>query len=629
MKPIDAGLVPEGLIPAVGYIRMSTDDQKDSPERQRGEIVAMAKRDGYHILRWYEDHGITGSGKKKRSDFLQLMTDVTGGTFKAILVDEPSRFSREDLFETMAHWKVLHAAGVTLVSRTKGPQRFDDLAGLLIGIIDQHGSRTEIIKLAERVLSGKKMKARDGVHGANIPFGYDKEIRDESGTLMKRLSCVDRFKRPKSWKSKLVPSSDQTTLDAVRYAFEAVAQGVPMREIAREFNMRGLRTGRNGAFRPVGVRRIVENPVYTGLLRFGHIQRGQFGTNGYDMIVVPDAHPAIVSVEMFDRANRALEVGYKTPGSRGPAGQYPLSTVVVCGHCGRGMIGRTLKWKRNPGKGHRQYFCADATPGFNKCPQGPGISADAIEGLILRLIGERILREERRELLASEMQKLIRSGEEPSVEMGQLQALRLKIERMEQNLGLAEDPDDFRAISNQLKVYREQERKIVARVEARDVRRAPAGIVDLKSANDLKLLRENLHLADRVPLAAALRSLVERVVVRREFIPKKFPGDITLNQCVGTIEFFPVLFSDEPGQPEQKPWVIAFGDADLWPARPYIEIADYVGKAGHAVTTNELARRFDIHHTLALYHAKRAVKVGLIQVDRNGNSFLFSSLPAV
>jgi DNA invertase Pin-like site-specific DNA recombinase len=92
MKPIDAGLVPEGLIPAVGYIRMSTDDQKDSPERQRGEIVAMAKRDGYHILRWYEDHGITGSGKKKRSDFLQLMTDVTGGTFKAILVDEPSRF---------------------------------------------------------------------------------------------------------------------------------------------------------------------------------------------------------------------------------------------------------------------------------------------------------------------------------------------------------------------------------------------------------------------------------------------------------------------------------------------------------------------------------------------------------
>jgi hypothetical protein len=529
----------------------------------------------------------------------------------------------------MAHWKVLHAAGVTLVSRTKGPQRFDDLAGLLIGIIDQHGSRTEIIKLAERVLSGKKMKAREGVHGSTIPFGYDREIFDESGNLMRRLSYVDRFKRPKSWKSKLVPSSDPNVLDAIRYAFESVAGGVPVREITREWNRRGLRTGRKGVFRAVAIRRIVENPVYTGLLRFGHIQRGQFGTNGYEMIVVPDAHPAIVSVEMFDRANRALEVGYKAPGSRGPAGQYPLSTVVVCGHCGRGMIGRTLNGKRNPGKGHRQYYCADRTPGFNKCPQGPGISADAIEGLILRLIGDCILREERRELLASEMQKLIRSGEEPSVEMGQLQALRLKIERMEQNLGLAEDADDFRAVSNQLKVFREQERKIVARVEAKDERRAPEGIVALKSANDLKLLRENLHLADRAPLATALRSLVERVVVYREFSPKKFPGDVTLSQCYGTIEFFPVLFSDQPVDSAQKPWVIAFGDADLWPGRQYIEIADYVSKVGHAVPTSELAKRFDMPHTLALYHAKRAVKVGLIQVDRNGNSFLFSALPAV
>jgi predicted transcriptional regulator len=90
-----------------------------------------------------------------------------------------------------------------------------------------------------------------------------------------------------------------------------------------------------------------------------------------------------------------------------------------------------------------------------------------------------------------------------------------------------------------------------------------------------------------------------------------------------------VLFSDQPVDSAQKPWVIAFGDADLWPGRQYIEIADYVSKVGHAVPTSELAKRFDMPHTLALYHAKRAVKVGLIQVDRNGNSFLFSALPAV
>jgi len=31
--------------PAVGYIRMSTDKQEDSPEQQRGEIPKLASRE--------------------------------------------------------------------------------------------------------------------------------------------------------------------------------------------------------------------------------------------------------------------------------------------------------------------------------------------------------------------------------------------------------------------------------------------------------------------------------------------------------------------------------------------------------------------------------------------------------
>lgn len=38
--------------PAVGYIRMSTDKQEDSPARQRRDIEEMAKRHGYRILTW-------------------------------------------------------------------------------------------------------------------------------------------------------------------------------------------------------------------------------------------------------------------------------------------------------------------------------------------------------------------------------------------------------------------------------------------------------------------------------------------------------------------------------------------------------------------------------------------------
>lgn len=67
--------------PAVGYIRMSSDQQQDSPARQRKDIEAMAKRLGYRIVRWYEDHGLTGTESSKRKDFLKLLADAKGGAF--------------------------------------------------------------------------------------------------------------------------------------------------------------------------------------------------------------------------------------------------------------------------------------------------------------------------------------------------------------------------------------------------------------------------------------------------------------------------------------------------------------------------------------------------------------------
>lgn len=57
---------PSSSIPSVGYIRMSTDRQEHSPERQRAEIIEMAERDGYQIVKWYEDFGLTGTESAKR-----------------------------------------------------------------------------------------------------------------------------------------------------------------------------------------------------------------------------------------------------------------------------------------------------------------------------------------------------------------------------------------------------------------------------------------------------------------------------------------------------------------------------------------------------------------------------------
>ena len=48
-------------IPAVGYLRCSTDQQEESPEQQKIEILAFAKTAGYNVLRWFEDFGKSGT----------------------------------------------------------------------------------------------------------------------------------------------------------------------------------------------------------------------------------------------------------------------------------------------------------------------------------------------------------------------------------------------------------------------------------------------------------------------------------------------------------------------------------------------------------------------------------------
>ena len=61
------------LKPAVGYIRMSTDMQTDSPKQQKDEIRKLARRGRYDIIRWYEDLGISGDEVENARSFVACL----------------------------------------------------------------------------------------------------------------------------------------------------------------------------------------------------------------------------------------------------------------------------------------------------------------------------------------------------------------------------------------------------------------------------------------------------------------------------------------------------------------------------------------------------------------------------
>src|SRR5262245_53992547 len=81
------------------YVRMSTPDQKDSPERQRSQVLPYLERRGYRLVGEYEDLGVRGHEFEKREGFQRLLKDARAGKFDVIVVDELSRLSRQEVVE--------------------------------------------------------------------------------------------------------------------------------------------------------------------------------------------------------------------------------------------------------------------------------------------------------------------------------------------------------------------------------------------------------------------------------------------------------------------------------------------------------------------------------------------------
>ena len=108
------------VIPAVAYMRMSSDKQETSPKQQRDAIEACAEQRGYRITDWYVDEGISGDATEKRLQFQRMISDAAHSRWKFIIVWNQDRFGRFNSLEA-GHWVYpLVQAGVSLVTTDQG-----------------------------------------------------------------------------------------------------------------------------------------------------------------------------------------------------------------------------------------------------------------------------------------------------------------------------------------------------------------------------------------------------------------------------------------------------------------------------------------------------------------------------
>jgi DNA invertase Pin-like site-specific DNA recombinase len=85
-----------GIVRAASYLRMSSDKQEDSIERQREQIAGYCAPRGIEIVGEYIDEGIPGSDANlhRRDGYRRLCADAKRKLFDVVLVDKTDRLSR-------------------------------------------------------------------------------------------------------------------------------------------------------------------------------------------------------------------------------------------------------------------------------------------------------------------------------------------------------------------------------------------------------------------------------------------------------------------------------------------------------------------------------------------------------
>src|SRR5262249_32051688 len=136
--------------------------------------------------------GIPGDEIKRHPDWKRLLKDA-GGKWSVLLMDEPSRLSREDPDEFVAEVKLpLKRAGVRADSVTKGLLDWDTIAGHILTVIDTYKAHEEVRDLSRRTLGGVARRAKDGLwYGWRCPYGLriDRVIDPSNGEVTDR-KCV-------------------------------------------------------------------------------------------------------------------------------------------------------------------------------------------------------------------------------------------------------------------------------------------------------------------------------------------------------------------------------------------------------------------------------------------------------
>ena len=390
------------LIPAAAYLRMSSDDQATSIEQQRKDVKAYAERQGYRIVAWYVDEGLSGSkDTEKRIQFNRLLADCSKNIFKVILCWDHKRFTREEQYDISWAKRTLQKNNILLDYVADGKVDFTTFEGRIKDFLKTEEGHADVRGLTMKMVRGRQ-DAFDRGECANgqMPMGYAR--RYSYGNMVQVVKRTESFRKPRGWKTEVIVDDEEK--ENILFIFKTFAErDISRRELLMILAEKGIPTPRGErCWHDSGLRYLLTNKAYIGISEVGGDGRkpAQFARLRHGERT--DIFPSIIDRELWDAVQRKL--ARRTRDRTAPkANSYsPLCGLVYCGKCNSRMSRETAKkhaGKYVGGSGktyHRtnetcylRYKCNTPNKQPGKGCRGWGVAdADLLPRLIELLIAE-------------------------------------------------------------------------------------------------------------------------------------------------------------------------------------------------------------------------------------------------
>jgi len=342
------GMIDLSIRRAAVYLRVSLDKDSDEKavDRQRELSLDLASRRGWEVVNIYTDNSISASKREiVRPAYERMLSDYRNGAFNALICYDLDRLTRQP--RQLEDWIDEAEKNGLVIMTLNGEADLGTDGGRMFARIKAAVARSEIERKGARQKAANRQRAESGAwQFSRRPYGYRRDGK------------------------KIVQVPEE--VEALREGYAAYLAGHSYREIAADWNERGLRTTLGYPWRAEHVLKALRNPRLAGYVV-------------YDNKLIPAAssswEPVIDKRTWADFI--AVKSGRKKAGA--PSAGKPkhlLSGTLQCNVCGDSLYATKVQRRmRNDGtraEPFRVYDCME-----NRCVS---IAAPALETMVEQLV---------------------------------------------------------------------------------------------------------------------------------------------------------------------------------------------------------------------------------------------------